>query len=242
MSKYTTGELAKLCDVSVRTVQYYDTRGILVPSKHTEGGRRLYTEDDLKRMKTICFLREAGLSINGIGQLYEEEHPEKIIAVLIEEEQKQMHEEIDECQKKLSMLDEISREVKNSEQFTVESIGDIANFMKDRKSLTKLRTWLIISGIPIDACEVLTILLWVLKGIWWPFAAFMVVALIYATIVSKVYFDRVAYICPDCHGVFRPPFKEAFFASHTPKLRKVTCTCCGKKQYCVEIYSKKESK
>lgn len=32
MSKYTTGELAKLCDVSVRTVQYYDTRGIWVPS------------------------------------------------------------------------------------------------------------------------------------------------------------------------------------------------------------------
>ena len=29
MSKYTTGELAKLCDVTVRTVQYYDNRGIL---------------------------------------------------------------------------------------------------------------------------------------------------------------------------------------------------------------------
>lgn len=29
---YTTGEIAKLCGVSVRTVQYYDTRGILIPS------------------------------------------------------------------------------------------------------------------------------------------------------------------------------------------------------------------
>ena len=28
MSKYTTGEMAKLCGVSVRTVQYYDTRNI----------------------------------------------------------------------------------------------------------------------------------------------------------------------------------------------------------------------
>ena len=26
MSKYTTGEIAKLCGVSVRTVQYYDDR------------------------------------------------------------------------------------------------------------------------------------------------------------------------------------------------------------------------
>ena len=41
---YTTGELAKHCGVSVRTVQYYDGRGILVPSELSEGGRRLYTE------------------------------------------------------------------------------------------------------------------------------------------------------------------------------------------------------
>ena len=50
MSKYTTGELAKRCGVTVRTVQYYDTRGILVPSELSEGGRRLYSEEDLKRI------------------------------------------------------------------------------------------------------------------------------------------------------------------------------------------------
>ena len=64
MSKYTTGELAKLCGVTVRTVQYYDTRGILIPSSLSEGGRRLYSEDDVKRMKVICFLRELDLPIN----------------------------------------------------------------------------------------------------------------------------------------------------------------------------------
>lgn len=47
MSKYTTGELAKLCNVTVRTVQYYDKRGILIPTELSEGGRRLYTESDL---------------------------------------------------------------------------------------------------------------------------------------------------------------------------------------------------
>lgn len=39
MSLYTTGELAKKCNVSVRTIQYYDERGILVPTDLTEGGR-----------------------------------------------------------------------------------------------------------------------------------------------------------------------------------------------------------
>ena len=79
MSKYTTGELAKLCGVSVRTVQYYDTRGILVPSELSEGGRRLYSEDDLKLMKIICFLREAGLAINSIGELLSEQDPGSIM-------------------------------------------------------------------------------------------------------------------------------------------------------------------
>ena len=36
MSLYTIGELAKKCNVSVRTIQYYDERGILVPTDLTE--------------------------------------------------------------------------------------------------------------------------------------------------------------------------------------------------------------
>ena len=48
--------------ITRRTVQYYDTRGILAPSALTEGGRRLYSDDELKKLKTICFLRERGFS------------------------------------------------------------------------------------------------------------------------------------------------------------------------------------
>lgn len=79
MSKYTTGELAKLSGVTVRTVQYYDTRGILIPSELTEGGRRLYSDDDLKRMHVICFLRELDIPINAISQILNEEHPESFL-------------------------------------------------------------------------------------------------------------------------------------------------------------------
>ena len=75
--------LSKLCDVSVRTVQYYDTRGILVPSQLSEGGRRLYSEQDLGRMRVICFLRELGISINGIATLLADEHPEQPKFVMI---------------------------------------------------------------------------------------------------------------------------------------------------------------
>lgn len=96
MSKYTTGEIAKLCGVTVRTVQYYDTRGILVPTELSEGGRRLYSEDDLERMKIICFLRELGLPIDSIGQLLSEENPGNVISLLLEQQEQTLKEEIDE--------------------------------------------------------------------------------------------------------------------------------------------------
>lgn len=32
MTRYTTGELAKLCDVTVRTAQFYGSKGLLVPT------------------------------------------------------------------------------------------------------------------------------------------------------------------------------------------------------------------
>ena len=67
MSMYTTGELAKKCNVSVRTVQYYDERGILIPSELSEGGRRIFSEKDVETLETICFLRDLGISIKDIA-------------------------------------------------------------------------------------------------------------------------------------------------------------------------------
>ncbi|ABF38589.1 TPA: MerR family transcriptional regulator [Streptococcus pyogenes] len=62
---YSTGELANLAGVSIRTVQYYDQRGILIPTALTAGGRRLYTDSDLEQLRMICFLRDLGFSIAG---------------------------------------------------------------------------------------------------------------------------------------------------------------------------------
>ena len=49
-------------------------------------------------------------------------------------------------------------------------------------------------------------------------------------------YRNVAYICPQCHEVFRPSIKEVFFAKHTPKTRRLTCAKCGHHGFCVETY------
>ncbi len=242
MSKYTTGEIAKLCGVSVRTVQYYDTRGILTPSELTEGGRRLYSEDDLKRMKIICFLRDTGISINSIGELLSEDNPGSVISVLLEQQEQLLREEISERQAKLDMLNGIKRELKSVENFSVESISDIAYAMENKKKMRQLHTVLLIIGVPIGIIQWTSIILWIATGRWWLFALYVLVLIPCAVLVSNFYFKRVAYICPQCHELFKPNFKEAFWARHTPTLRKLTCTCCGYKGFCVETYGKEENK
>ena len=133
MAKYTTGELAKLCGITVRTVQYYDTRGILVPTQLSEGGRRLYCEEDVKKLKIICFLRELDIPIQTIGRLLEEEHPEKLIELLLQQQEEELRREITTQQEKLHKIFQLQRELKSIEHFTVDSIGDIAYIMANRQ-------------------------------------------------------------------------------------------------------------
>ena len=244
MPKYTTGELAKLCGVSVRTVQYYDTRNILVPTELSEGGRRLYSEEDLKKMKSICFLRDMGFPLNDIGELFSEENPEQVISLLVEQQEKVLRDELAERQTKLELLEQMKRELKSITNFSVESIGDIAYAMENKKNLRKLHVILLLTGIPMELIQWTTILIWIFGGIWWSFVGYVLLAIPYAIWVSRYYFTRVAYICPQCHAVFKPVFKEALWAKHTPTLRKLTCTRCGYHGFCVETYGgeKKDTK
>ena len=236
MSKYTTGELAKLCGVTVRTVQYYDTRGILIPSELSEGGRRLYSEDDLKRMKIICFLRELDLPIDAISQILKEEHPEKVISLLIEQQETVLADEVSKKQEKLEKLRELKNGLKGKTDFSLETIGDIAVIMEGKKKRKKMLLMMILTGIPVTALELFSIVLWIVKGIWWPFVIWVLVAVPWGIVVGRYYFGHVKYICPECHEVFKPTLKEAFWASHTPTTRKLTCTSCGHKGFCVEVW------
>ena len=152
MSKYTTGEIAKLCGVTVRTVQYYDTRGILIPSELSEGGRRLYSEDDLKRMKVICFLRELDLPIDAISQILKEEHPEKVISLLIEQQETVLLDEISEKQVKLDKLRELKSGL-SGKSFSLESISDIAIIMQGKKKLKKCVGRCFLRGFPSQHCS-----------------------------------------------------------------------------------------
>jgi DNA-binding transcriptional MerR regulator len=67
--RYRVGELATLAGVSVRTLHHYDRIGLVHPSAYSEGGHRLYSEQDLLRLQQVLTLRYLGFSLEQIEEL-----------------------------------------------------------------------------------------------------------------------------------------------------------------------------
>jgi DNA-binding transcriptional MerR regulator/DNA-directed RNA polymerase subunit RPC12/RpoP len=237
MSKYTTGQLAKQCDVSVRTVQFYDTKGLLKPSELTEGGRRLYSEDDLKKFNTICLLKTLGLSLNSIKGILESDNPNKLLTLLLYEQKRQIDSEIKSRQCQIDAIEIIEEDIEKSNKISVNSINDIEHIMNGKKKLKKTYTLLTILAIIMGIIQYSTLILWITQGMWWAFVIGMIIVSVLAIILVKVYYKNTSYICPQCEVKFKPTMKQFTWAPHTPKTRKLTCPECGYRGFCVETYS-----
>lgn len=239
MSQYTTGEIAKLCGVSVRTVQYYDNRSLLTPSAVSEGGRRLYSEDDVRRLQVICFLRGMGLSLGSIAQIMEADNRENVVALLLDEQEQVLREEMQERQEQLDHIRALRQEMKSFAGLSVDHLHDIARIMENRRKLRRTHTVMITIAIIAEIIEWASIIWWIKTGKWGPAVIGLAVFIALCAFAVRYYFDRVRYICPECHSVFQPKFRQFFWANHTPKTRKLTCTHCGHKGFCVETAADK---
>lgn len=66
---YRIGELAKLADVTPDTIRYYEKQQMMDHEVRTEGGFRLYTGNDLQRLKFIRYARQLGFTLEAIREL-----------------------------------------------------------------------------------------------------------------------------------------------------------------------------
>ena len=212
----STGEIAKACGVIVRTVQYYDARGLLAPTELTEGGRRMYSDEDVKKLRLLCYLRSLGLSIDGISRIFREENAGNVISTLLEEQIRTLDAEVNEKREQLKEARGFLSEIRSAQNVSSRSIQDIAYVMDKKKNMKRMYALMIGAGLAIDAVEVLTLIYAIKSGIWWPFIAGMVLVIISAVLLTRYYYKHAAYVCPECHEVFKPKFWEAFFAPHTP--------------------------
>ena len=82
------GELSRKLEMSQRTIRYYEEIGLLNSIKRVEGGRRIYTAADLRRLKLIKRLKIMGMTLSEMQELesmwsYEKSN-EKLLRRLLE--------------------------------------------------------------------------------------------------------------------------------------------------------------
>lgn len=65
----TVNDVSKLTGVSIRTLQYYDTVGLLPPTKYTEAGYRLYDDTAVERLQQILLFKELEIPLKEIKHI-----------------------------------------------------------------------------------------------------------------------------------------------------------------------------
>jgi DNA-binding transcriptional MerR regulator len=66
---YPIGELSRMVNLTQRTIRYYEEIGLLHSVRRIENGKRVYTDDDVRRLKFISRLKVLGLSLSEMVEL-----------------------------------------------------------------------------------------------------------------------------------------------------------------------------
>jgi len=65
----TIGKVAKLAEVSIDTIRYYERNNLLSPAQKSDAGYRLYNAEAVRRLHFIKHAQHCGLSLADIRQL-----------------------------------------------------------------------------------------------------------------------------------------------------------------------------
>ena len=63
------GQVAERTGLSLRTIRFYEENGLVIPTARSEGGFRLYSENDVARLEVIKRMKPLGFSLEEMQEL-----------------------------------------------------------------------------------------------------------------------------------------------------------------------------
>jgi DNA-binding transcriptional MerR regulator len=121
---FRIGEMAKTYGVTLRTLRFYEDKGLLNPAR--EGTTRLYSRRDRTRLQLILLGRKVGFSLRDVKQMMDLYDPSGSNA-------KQMRLTLDKSEKQLGRL-------KKQRQAIDEAIVELSGLMTDLQRRLSDRT------------------------------------------------------------------------------------------------------
>lgn len=112
---FTTGEFAKICNVSKQTLFFYDRQGIFCPELVGENGYRYYSYTQIESFTVISMLRDLGVHINEIKAHMDNPSPQALIAL--------MESKKEEIAKKIKALQWSEKYIANRIKITKEGLS-----------------------------------------------------------------------------------------------------------------------
>lgn len=169
MSNYSTGELAKLCNVTTRTIQYYDRKGILKPQGFTEGKRRVYTEQQRQTLELILLLKDLGCALSDIDMLLKGEGTLKTLNTLLTMKQQEINQQVKQQQAVLNKIKNVQYYVNETSTSPITHLKDIEHVMSKSAEMKSIRRNIWISAGIIGIIQYSSIMSAILMKNKWPF-------------------------------------------------------------------------
>lgn len=131
---YKTGEFAKMANLSVRTIRYYDQIDLLKPSKIADNGYRLYTDKDFIKLQKILSLKYLGFSLDDIFSMTVNDSYLSLQQSL-SLQKKMIEQKIEQLQNMKKSLEKTEKYVSENRNIDWKTILDHINFTAMEKEL-----------------------------------------------------------------------------------------------------------
>lgn len=236
MTTYTIGDIAKMFDISTRTLQYYDEKGVLPPAYVDGNNYRVYTEQEVEKLQLIVLMKTLGMQLKEIQALLTAEGTLDTVRLLLDQKSKALEQTIQKQQAQYQQIQAMQRMINETSQSSITKLQEMDRMLMKNEHLKPLRVK------SLGVASIGTLSLW--SGIWlgtklgtptYPLLG-LGTSVGIAYYLTHDYYHQVKYMCPNCQHVFVPTMRQFILARHTPSTRHLTCPSCEFTGYCVEVF------
>ncbi len=145
----TVGELASRVGVTVRTIQYYDQRGLLHPTCKGEQNLRLYSPADEERLNRIITLKYLGFSLSQIQEGEGSDSLAELTDALAHREA-ELERESAKILRDLNVVQGLRAHLANRDQANWSELAATVGVAQDREDML----WSAITGEALEECPI----------------------------------------------------------------------------------------